>query len=118
MVAEWIVGLATAGGAELVGARETATWEAVRASFARLLAQGEESQVGREIERFDAEAASLARVDDALRPQLGKAVEFTWQVRLVALLEDHPEAASELCTLLLAARGPETVRSEPLPFAP
>ncbi|GIG59369.1 hypothetical protein Lfu02_37410 [Longispora fulva] len=118
MVAEWIVALATAGGSELVGARGTADWKAVRARFARLLARGDESRVVGEIERFDAEASSLARVDAALRPRLGMAVEYTWQVRLVALLEDHPDAASDLCTLLLAAHDPVTVRSESMPFAP
>ncbi|MEU7340173.1 hypothetical protein [Streptomyces sp. NPDC007074] len=77
-----IAALAAAGGAAVVQAASTDTWNTVKAALARLLARGDPATETAELERLDRTRAALtgAASSDRIR------MEAVWQTRIETFL--------------------------------
>lgn len=95
-----LAGLAAAGASTLVAAVATDAWGAIRAGFARLFGRGDPARtelIGRRLDRIEQELANRSEPDlVAARQQ----AQTQWQARLADLLEEHPDAAEQLRTLI------------------
>lgn len=96
MVAEWMIALAQAGGAALLGAAATDTWGAARDGFTHLFRRGGAARAELVGEALDEDAAEVTGVDPAVRDEVRQRLLPAWQTRLLDLLREHPEAAEEL----------------------
>jgi hypothetical protein len=115
MSIETITALAAAGGAAIVQAAGTDTWNTVRTALSRLLSHGDTAGESAELERLDHTCTLLrqAVADDVT----GRArLEGAWQARLETFLsglDDHARTAAaqrltDIIELAVTARGPVT----------
>lgn len=100
-----LVAVAAAAAQALVQAMTSDSWAWVRDRVAGLFGRAEEGQTARAAESLEQARADLASAGDA-------SVAGRWQGRLELLLEQHPDLAVELKTLvtqILAQREAPTV---------
>ncbi|MHA4820152.1 hypothetical protein ACXZ65_38040 [Streptomyces aculeolatus] len=102
MLTEALAALAASGGTALVGAMATDAWQATRNSTARLFGrQGSERQAAIEAQ-LDGNVVLVERAGD---PDLARqGLVSLWQMELIRLLEEHPEAEAELQELIAHVR--------------
>jgi hypothetical protein len=95
-----LAALALEGARTVVAAAATDAWGIVKQSFARLLGRGDPRRVELTSARLEQARGDLsaAAAPDLARVQMQ--VEAAWQTRLLDLLEDHPEMASDVQVLL------------------
>ncbi|WP_132347356.1 hypothetical protein [Micromonospora sp. 15K316] len=90
--------LATNGGAALAAAMATDAWQAARNGTARLFGrQGSDRQAAIEAQ-LDGNVVLVERAGD--RVQARQRLVPLWEMELIRLLEDHPEAEAELRELV------------------
>ncbi|GAB3090323.1 hypothetical protein [Micromonospora schwarzwaldensis] len=94
MVAEWLMGVAGAGGSALVGAVATDVWGVARDGLAKLFGRGGDRRAALAQRWADESALTIEGADDRLAAIEREAQ--TWQQRLADLLEEFPEAAEDL----------------------
>ncbi|WP_203856049.1 hypothetical protein [Plantactinospora mayteni] len=94
--------LAANGGAALVAAMATDAWQAARNGTARLFGrQGSQRQAAIEAQ-LDGNIVLVERASDPAQARHGLAP--LWQMELIRLLEEHPEAEAELRELVTHIR--------------
>ncbi|MZE79355.1 hypothetical protein [Streptomyces xinghaiensis] len=87
-----LVAVAGAAAAALVAEMIKDSWTSARAAAARLFRHGGEAEEQRQLSRLDADQAQANNLDVA-------ELQDRWQRRLITLVEDFPEAASDLAAL-------------------
>lgn len=110
MLPEALTALAVTGGAAVVQAAGTDTWEGLRDRLARLLGRGEGDRVRRETERLDQVPAALEASAPGERERVRMRCEGAWQVRFETLLESLPEPEREVTATLLRTAVEEAAR--------
>jgi len=98
--------LASAGATALVTAMVTDGWEAIRTRVARLLGRGEAERERAISMELDTSKAALIRDGAGMAAPARLAEEEAWRIRLVAMLEHDPSAATELWAIVAQVRGP------------
>lgn len=94
-----IAALAALAGNALVTAAVTDAWEDVRHKVARIFGRGEpDSQIEKKLESTRAALVAAKSPGDAEKARADQAA--SWTARLRVLLEDHPDALSELEALV------------------
>lgn len=99
-VEESLLPLASMAGQAIVAAAATDVWASVKRRFARLLGHGDQrqtDQVERRLEHVREELTG-APADQLVRFQ--EQLAIAWQTRLLDALEEHPEIAGELRSLI------------------
>jgi len=99
---EW---LAAAGGSALVTAMVTDGWETVKARFARLLGRGDDSRSVVAAQRLERSREVVAGLSGAELERARAEQQAAWAARLTDLLEEHPDAATELEALVAQSGG-------------
>ncbi|UUU32145.1 hypothetical protein JIX56_20800 [Streptomyces sp. CA-210063] len=95
--------LAGAGGTALVQAMVTDTWAAVRDSAARLLGRGDAQRESSALVRLDASRETLRQATPATEESVLATQSALWSGRFEAVLEEHPDRAALLRSLLSLA---------------
>ncbi len=110
---EAVAELAMTGAATVVGAMATDAWQSAKTRAAALLGRGDEERRDLAEARLERAAAEVEAADPAHRDEARQRVTAAWQVRLVDLLEDHPEAEAELRRMIeeLSGRLPAAQQS-------
>lgn len=90
---EW---LAAAGGSALVTAMVTDGWETVKAGFARVLGRGDAGRSAVAAQRLERSQEVVAGLSGAELERAMAEQQAVWEARLADLLEEHPDAATEL----------------------
>lgn len=100
MVVEALAALAASGGTALVNAMAADGWHGVRQRFARLFGRDSDKEAKAAAARLEKSREMLVGLSgaDLERAQSEQAV--VWRTRLSDLLEDHPEVAGELRSLV------------------
>ncbi|WBP89805.1 hypothetical protein [Kitasatospora cathayae] len=96
-----IADLATRGATALVGLMVTEAWARVKPRFAALFGRDREEEISQELDEIQSEIAEAPEARDAQVPQ--------WQRRLRLLLQNNPEAATQLRQILdeFTSKSPE-----------
>jgi hypothetical protein len=98
MLGEVLAALAATGGTALVGAMATDAWASARNGVARLFRHaGADRQAAIEAQ-LDGNVVLVERATDP--GQARAALSGLWQMELARLLDEHPDAESELRTLI------------------
>ena len=105
MAAEWLDNVASEGAAVLITAMVTDAWNTARAGIARLFGQGDSKRQERIDARLNEDAIALERSEGDKRDSVRNRLLAAWQARLVDLLEEQPEVASELQSLIQKLRA-------------
>lgn len=95
-----LLALAALAGRTVVAAAATDAWGTAKRGFAHLLGHGDPDQDQRAERRLD---ETRTQLQGATGPELEQAqaqLAAAWQTRLVDLLEEHPDQASELQALV------------------
>jgi hypothetical protein len=100
MLTEALTALASTGGAALVTAMVTDSWEGVRGRVARLFGRGDAKQTDTAGERLEASRAALEGKSGAELDQAVSEQQVVWRTRLADLLEQDPGAERELWDLV------------------
>jgi hypothetical protein len=90
--------LAMTGATTIVAAMTTSAWQTARSGVMRLFRHGGEERQAAVAAELDDHAALVMQAEDVARARQGLAA--AWQVRLEALLRQHPETAEELRALV------------------
>jgi hypothetical protein len=102
-----LVQLAQTAATTLVGAAATQTWNTTRTGFLRLFHRGGRHDLAER--RLDDTSGEIERAaDPAERDRVRAELVSAWQTRLGDLLEEHPEAVTELRDLLRTLGADET----------
>ncbi|MFI7519852.1 hypothetical protein [Micromonospora globbae] len=102
MLTEALAALAANGGAALVAAMATDAWQAARDGMARLFGrQGSQRQAAIETQ-LDSNVVLVERAGDPAQARQG--LVPLWQMELMQLLAEHPEAEAELRELVADLR--------------
>jgi hypothetical protein len=101
--ADWLFALAGAGGAAIVNAVMTDAWAGARDRYARLFGRGDPQRQRQAEQRLDETAAAIAAATPDRVDELRRQAADVWRGRLVALLDEHPEARAEVAELVHAA---------------
>jgi hypothetical protein len=99
-VEEALLSLAALAGRTVVAAAATDAWESVKRGFARVLASGDRDRAGIAERRLEQTREQLAGAAAGELERIRGEVAVAWQVRLLDLLEEHPEIAGELRALI------------------
>jgi hypothetical protein len=97
---EGLLALASLAGQTVVAAAATDAWEAAKRGFARLLGRGDPERARLAERRLE---ETREQLKDLLGPELERAraqLAEAWQTRLIDLLEEHPDDADDLRTLV------------------
>lgn len=110
---EAVAELVMTGAATVVAAMATDAWQSARTRAAALFGRGDEERRDLAAARLDRAAAEVEAADPAERDEVRQRVAAAWQVRLVDLLDDHPEAEAELRRVIeeLSGRLPAAQQS-------
>jgi hypothetical protein len=110
---EAVAELAMTGAATVVGAMATDAWQAARTKVAGLLGRGDDSRRELAETRLERAAAEVEIAEPDRREEVRERIAAAWQVRLVDLLEEHPEAEAELRRVIedLSSRLPPAQQS-------
>ena len=101
MLPDAVAALAAAGGTAMVGAMVTDAWEAARDGCAQLFARaGTDRRAVIEAQLVD-DADTVAHMDEAEREQVRQELAPVWRRRLGRLLEEHPDANTDLENLIV-----------------
>lgn len=100
MLAETLTALAALAGNTVVAAATTDAWEAARRGFARLLGRGDPDRTKMAEQRLAETREQLIGVEDKDLEQARAALAQRWAGRLADLLEEHPDAESDLRALV------------------
>ena len=95
-----LLALAALAGQTLVAAATTDAWESAKRGFARLLGRGDQEREALAERRLDNTREELQGALESDREQARTRLEAVWQTRLIDLLEEHPDAASDLQVLI------------------
>ncbi|MFD4944625.1 hypothetical protein ACFWNT_19355 [Streptomyces sp. NPDC058409] len=100
MVEEWLSALSMSGATALVTAAATDSWQEVRAGFRRLFGRGDQNREHLAERRLDEVATMIEQADETAREEVREAQILAWRTRLADLLEERPDQAEELRTLI------------------
>jgi hypothetical protein len=99
-VEEALLSLAALAGSTVVAAAATDAWESVKRGFARVLGSGDRDRAGVAERRLEQTRQQLADATPGELERIRGEAAVAWQVRLLDLLEEHPEIAGELRALI------------------
>jgi hypothetical protein len=100
MLSEALTTLASTGGTALITAMVTDGWEGVRTRFARLLARGDTAETETVAARLERSRTLLATASGEELERAKAEQVIAWRARLEDLLEQDPDAAQTLRTLV------------------
>ncbi len=100
MLTEALAALAAAGGTAVVSAMATDTWESVKAGLGRMFGRGDGARAAATEHRLERAKAELAVLSGVELERAGDAQAAAWRTRLADLLEDHPEVADQVRTMI------------------
>ncbi len=92
--------LAAQAAQTVVAAASTDAWGAAKSGLARLLGHGDEKRTALAERRLEEAREQLTATPGPDQEQTGAQVAAAWQTRLVDLLEEYPDTAAELRTLI------------------
>ncbi|HZR55044.1 MAG TPA: hypothetical protein VFB06_36830 [Streptosporangiaceae bacterium] len=95
-VDEALLSLASTAGQTVVTVAVTDLWEGVKRELARLLGRGDQARAGLAEGRLDQVRAELASTAAGELEQVQDRLVAVWQMRLLDLLEEHPQIAADL----------------------
>lgn len=107
-IEEALLTLASMAGRTVVSAAASDAWSLVKSGLARLLGHDDETRKERAEQRLEQTRRELAAIPPEELEQAQDRLAVAWQIRVLDLLEEHPELADELHSLLeqVAASGP------------
>ncbi|MBB6550089.1 hypothetical protein [Nonomuraea rubra] len=110
---EAVAELAMTGAATVVAAMATDAWQSARTRAAALLGRGDEEQRELAETRLERAAAEVEAADPGDRDEVRRRIAAAWQVRLMDLVEAHPETEAELRRVIeeLSGRLPAAQQS-------
>jgi hypothetical protein len=114
MLTEALTALASAGGTALVTAMVTDGWAGVKARAARLLGRGHAAGTEVAEGRLEESRAALAGLSGGELERVQAEQAVVWRTRLADLLEENPDAATELQELVTEARAAAGVSAGPV----
>jgi hypothetical protein len=97
---EALIALAAMAGNTVVVAATTDAWEAARYKFARLLGRGDPDKMKTAERRLEETREQLTNTTGAVLERVRGALEVQWTTRLADLLDEYPEAESDLRALV------------------
>jgi hypothetical protein len=100
MLAETLTALAALAGNTVVAAATTDAWEAARRGFARLLGRGDPDRTKMTEQRLAETREQLTGAECKDLEQARAALAERWAGRLADLLEEHPDAETDLQALV------------------
>lgn len=100
MLTEALTALGAAGGTAVVGAMATDAWKTTRDGVARLFSWGGQGRREAIEAQLEEDAGTLADTDEADREQVRQKLVEVWRQRIERLLEQHPDAATDLQDLI------------------
>jgi hypothetical protein len=100
-----LVALAALAGNTVVTAAVTDAWEAAKSGFARLLGRGDPDKIKAAEGRLEETHDQLTQATGADLERVQAELEAQWKTRWADLLEDHPEVAADLQTLVDQVRA-------------
>jgi hypothetical protein len=102
---EALMASAAVAGNTVVVAATTDAWEAARHKFARLLGRGDPDKTKTAERRLEETHEQLTNTTGAVLERIRAAVEVQWTTRLADLLDEYPEAESDLRALVAEIRA-------------
>ena len=105
MLTEALAALAATGGTALVTAMVTDGWEDMKGKFARLFGRGNAKGTEAAAALLEQSRAALAGLSGADLERTRAEQEVVWRTRLGDLLEQYPEAETELRRLVTAVQA-------------
>jgi hypothetical protein len=100
MLSEALTALGTAGGTAVVGAMATDAWKTTRDHVVRLFARGGADRQDAIEAALNEDAGIVTDSDEAEREQVRRELLPVWQRRIVRLLDQYPDIATELQDLI------------------
>lgn len=105
MVDEWLSALCMSGATALVKAAATDSWKEIRAGFRKLFGNGDHHREHLAERRLDEVATMIEQADETAREEVRETQILAWHTRLADLLEEKPDQAQELRTLIALAEA-------------
>jgi hypothetical protein len=99
------IALATLAAQTVVTAATTDVWDMTKRGVSRLLGRGDVNREQRTEQRLDRTHQQLQSVSSQELELARGDLEATWRIRLIDLLEEHPEAAGDLLALVNQIRA-------------
>jgi hypothetical protein len=99
-VEETLLSVAALAGRTLVAAAATDAWATTKRGLARLVGRGDAARAEVTERRLDDARQELLAAPAEQLMQVQDQVAAAWQIRLLDLLEDHPEMVTELRALV------------------
>jgi hypothetical protein len=100
MLADELMSLASLAGRTVVTAAVTDGWETAKQGFARLLGRGDAGRAGVAERRLEQTRGDLASTPAAELERAQSQLEAAWQIRILDLLEEHPQMVTDLLALV------------------
>jgi hypothetical protein len=100
MTEEWLSALAMSGATALVTAAATDSWKEIRAGFRKWFGNGDQNREHLAERRLDEVATMIEQADESAREGVRDTQILAWRTRLADLLEEKPDQAEELRTLI------------------
>jgi hypothetical protein len=100
MTDEWLIALSMSGATALVTAAATDSWQEIRAGFRKLFGHGDQNRERLAERRLDEVATMIEQADETAREEVRETQVLAWRTRLADLLEEEPDQAEELRTLI------------------
>lgn len=100
MADEWLYALSMSGATALVTAAASDFWQEIRAGFRKLFGNGDQNREQLAERRLDEVATVIEQADDTAREAVRETQILVWRTRLADLLEEEPDLAEELRTLI------------------
>ena len=97
---EALLSLASLAGRTVVAAAVTDAWATTKRGFVRLLGRGDPQRTELAEQRLEQAHEQLTGVPATELGQVQAQLATTWQTRLLDMLEEHPEIAGDLQTLV------------------
>jgi hypothetical protein len=104
-VAEGLLELAAQAGRTVVAAAMADVWDRAKQGFGRLLGRGDKKRAEIVEGRLDDLRTQLESASSEEAGEVRTRLEAVWYARIADLLEEHPELAAELRTLVNEVRA-------------
>ncbi len=108
MLAEALMALAASGGNAVITAMATDGWESFKGRIAKVFGRGKPELAQATAARLDQSRTALEGLTGADLDRVRTEQEVAWRTRLEDLLEQYPEAADELRTLVAEVKTGST----------
>lgn len=103
MLTETMIALGAAGGTAIVQAAATDGWQHFKTGLAKIIGRGDPAATARTEEELDRTRAELVALEGEVLAGRQRIAEKTWESKLIAFLDRHPDAEAELERLLSQA---------------